>query len=236
MKRKLSLLMAVIMILGSFSFAFAANDEVDVPEFLKEEGILVGGTDGDLMLEKNLTREEAVVLLSRLLKEEDAAKEFEVTEELPSFKDTKDIDPFWKPYIAWAEANEYFKGHTGEREGEFGFKDNLTARQYAVVLLRALGYVEEADNWDEAYETAVELGLLENVEAEKDEEIVREIAAQMTFNALGTNLKDSEETLADKLEIEMPVVTPDELEVVEVKADNLKEVVVTFNKKLTLQQ
>ena len=103
--------------------------------------------------------------------EESIAENFEVTSRFPSFTDIK--DPYYKPFIAWAEANEYVKGHSGKRAGEFGYNDYLTARQYAVILLRALGYVEEADDWYKAFDTAEYLGLLENIRADKDEEILR---------------------------------------------------------------
>lgn len=51
--------------------------------------------------------------------------------------------------------------------------------------------------------------------------------ALMTFNALGVKMKDSDKTLAEFLGIEMPA--PDVLEVVDVKADNLKEIVVVLS-------
>ena len=55
--------------------------------------------------------------------------------------------------------------------------------------------------------------------------------AQMTYNALGTELKNSKKTLADKLGIDMPDAEPEvkDLEIVDIYADNLKEVVVVFN-------
>ena len=46
MKRKLSLLLAVVMILGSFSFAFAKED-VKPADFLEDKGVLKGDESGD---------------------------------------------------------------------------------------------------------------------------------------------------------------------------------------------
>lgn len=223
MKRKLSLLLAVVMILGSFSFAFAA-DEVVPAEFLEKEGILVGNDSGDLMLDQPLLRKDAVVLLARLMKAEKEAEAFE-KEGLPTFNDLAD-NPYYKGFLAWAEDNGYF---TGKTDGSFGYTDNLEAVEYALVLLRALGYVNDnkADEWDNAWTEAEKLGLLEDVKAERRDEIKREEVAQMTYNALGVTMKDSDKTLAEFLGITMPEA--DELEVVEVRAENLKEIIVELS-------
>jgi len=222
MRRKLSLLLAVVMILGSFTFVFA--DEVDVPAFLKENGILVGNESGDLMLDDYLLRKDAVVLLARLLDKEDEAENFEM-EGYPTFTDLAG-NPYYNAFLAWAEYNGYFNGRP---DGSFGYNDNLEAVEYALVLLRALEYGEDdkAEEWAKAWDLAEELGLLENVEIERRDLITRRDVAQMTFNALGVEMKEEGITLAEFLGIELPEEPkPEELEVVDVYAENLKEVVV----------
>lgn len=223
MKRKLSLLLAVVMILGTFSFAFA-DEGVDVPAFLEKEGILKGNTKGDLMLDEPLSRKDAVVLLARLLKAEDEAEAFE-KEGLPTFNDLAG-NPYYNAFLGWAEDNGYF---TGKPDGSFGYNDNLEAVEYSLVLLRALGYVNEdkAAEWDEAWDTAKKLGLLEDVKAERREEILRKEVAQMTFNALGVKMKDSDKTLAEFLGITMP--EPAKLTAEVKDTENLKEVVVKLS-------
>lgn len=216
------------MVLGSFSFAFADEAKVDpavaAGEFLKKAGVLEGSDSGDLMLDKQLKRQDAVVLLSRLMKAEEEAKKFPVTEEYPTFKDI--TNNYYKPYLAWAQANKYVEGHSAEK---FGYGEFLTAQQYATVLLRALGYeVNDAEAYKAAFETAKKLGIMKDLKVEEKAEITRGQMAQMTFNALSIKVKDSDKTLAEKLGIEMPV--PEKLEVKEVRADNLKEIKVVFNK------
>lgn len=232
MKRRLSLLLAVVMILGSFSFAFAAEEtaEEKAGAFLMKVGVLEG-INGELKLEDNLRRQDAVVLIARLHGAEEEAEKFP-TDDL-TFTDFK--DPFYRPIIAWAVANNLVEGHTPER---FGFNEDVTAQQYVTILLRALGYNEEVagkDGYDKALELAKKLGLLENVEVEKDTAITRGQMSVLTFNALGTKMKDSDKTLADKLGIKMP--EPDVLEVVDVRAENLKEIIVELsNAKLVKDQ
>ncbi|NLW39936.1 MAG: hypothetical protein GXY96_03290, partial [Tissierellia bacterium] len=185
MKRKLSLLLAVVMILSSFSFVFA-DEDFNVPAFLKKNGILVGNDDGDLMLDENLLRKDAVVLFARLLGKEAEAESFEM-EGYPTFTDLAG-NPYYDAFLAWAEYNEYF---VGRPDGSFGYNDNLEAVEYALVLLRALEYGEDdkAEEWAKAWDLAEELGLLENVEIERRDLITRRDVAQMTFNALGVEMK-----------------------------------------------
>lgn len=226
MKRRISLLLAVVMILGTFSFAFAAdvNEKVDL---VTKEGILRGdqGTNA-LRLDDPLARKEAVVLLSRLMDVEEAADNFE-KEGLPTFADVQDA-VYYKSFIAWAEDNKYFNGNP---DGTFGFNDNLTVKEYAAVLLRALGYAEEVYNvegWKNVEKLANDLNLLEDVETELNDDATRREVAVMTFNALGAKMKDSDKTLAEFLGIEMPVEKPEKAEA-KVYSENLKEVVVELN-------
>lgn len=224
MKRKLSLLLAVVMILGSFSFTFAAETTAEeaAGNFLMEQGV-IEGINGELKLDDNFRRQDMVVMLSRLMGEEDTAMAFPTD----SLTFTDFSDPYYRPIIAWAVAEGLIEGHTPER---FGFGENVTAQQYATVLLRALGYGEEVsgDGYANALDLAKELGLLGDYEFENDTVVTRGQMYVMTYNALGTAMKGLDKTLADKLGVEMP--EPEALEVVDVYADNLKEVVVEFNK------
>lgn len=227
MKKTLSLLLVLAMVLGSFSFAFADEAKVDpaveAGEFLKKAGVLEGSDSGDLMLDKQLKRQDAVVLLSRLMKAEEEAKKFPVTEEYPTFKDI--TNNYYKPYLAWAQANKYYEGHNAEK---FGYGEFLTAQQYATVLLRALGYeVNDAEAYKAAFETAKKLGIMKDLKVEEKAEITRGQMAQMTFNALGLKMKGSDKTLAEFLGIEMPA--PAELKVEKVYTENLAEVVVELS-------
>ena len=227
MKKTLSLLLVLAMVLGSFSFAFADEAKVDpaveAGEFLKKAGVLEGSDSGDLMLDKQLKRQDAVVLLSRLMKAEEEAKKFPVTEEYPTFKDI--TNNYYKPYLAWAQANKYYEGHNAEK---FGYGEFLTAQQYATVLLRALGYeVNDAEAYKAAFETAKKLGIMKDLTVEEKAEITRGQMAQMTFNALGLKMKGSDKTLAEFLGIEMPA--PAKLEAKVEDTENLKEVIVKLS-------
>jgi Big-like domain-containing protein len=225
MKRTLSLVLALVMVLGSFGAVFAVDteDKVEVGAFLETVGVLQGDEEGNLMLDNTLLRRDMVILLSRLMGVEEVAKDFPA--ESLTFEDI--TDAHYNGYIAWSVENALIKGHS---EDLFGFNENVTAQQYVTVLMRALDYDVE----DEAYATvladAKELGLCGDLEVENDDQITRGQMAVMTFNALGTTMNDSEVTLAESLGVEMP--EPEVTEATEVEnvyADNLKEIVVVFD-------
>lgn len=222
MKRKLSLLLAVVMILGSFSFAFAAEETAaeKAGAFLKEVGVLEG-INGDLKLEDNLRRQDMVFMIARLHGAEEEAKAYSPE----GLKFTDFTDPNYRTIIKWAVDKGLIVGHTEER---FGFNEDVIAQQYATVLLRALGYNDKVAT-DEGYAKALEeakaLGILEGLEVENATEITRGQMAEMTFNALGAKMKDSDKTLAEFLDIKMPEEPKaTELKVEKVYTENLAEI------------
>ena len=230
MKKTLSLVLALVMILGSFSTVFAATPvttEAEAGAFLKAAGVLVGDEKGDLNLKDNLLRQDAVILVAQLRGEIKAAQEHKG---LPTYEDVK--IKFYNAPLAWAQENGLFVGHSDK---VFGFGENLTAQEYAKVLLSALGYkvAPNGDSdikWADALTKAQEFGILENLKVENSTEISRGEMALMTFNALGVNMKGSKETLADKLGIEMPEgPKAKELTAEVLDTENLSEIVVELS-------
>jgi len=229
MKRILSLTLALVMILGTFTGVFAAEPTVEeaAAKFLAKEEILLGDDNGDLMLKDNLERRDAVILLSRLLGVEEVAAEFPTSEESPSWTDVR-TDAYYVPFFAWAEANGYFEGND---DNTFAPREAISAPEYALVLLRALGYeVNGHESWKASLETAEKIGLLKDVEVEFEDKVVRGQMAVMTLNALGTKMKDSDKTLAEELGVELPEEPKAKELTAEVKdTENLAEVVVELS-------
>lgn len=228
-KRILSLTLALVMILGTFTAVFAEVTTVEqkAAEFLRDNGVLEGDDKGDLLLDKKLERRDAVVLSARLLGEEEKAANTKFDEKTPSWTDVR-TDKFYVPFFAWAETTGRFEG---KGEGIFEPRAGLTTQEYATVLLRILGHeLNGKDAWKSVMELAKKEGLLENVDAKADDILMRGNMAVMTLNALGATVKGTGKTLADELNIKLPV--PAKLEVEDVYADNLKEVKVKFNKEI----
>ena len=229
-KRILSLVLAMVMVLGTFGTVFAANTvttEAEAGAFLKAAGVLNGDENGNLNLGNNLSRQDAVILVAQLRGEIEAAKNFS---KLPTYEDVK--IKFYNAPLAWAQDNGLFVGHSDK---VFGFGENLTAQQYSRVLFEALGYkVDTTDASDIKYsvvfDKANEEGILKGLELTQTTEITRGQMALMTFNALGVTMKDSKKTLAETLGIEMPEAPAAKELTAEVNdTENLKEVVLELS-------
>jgi Big-like domain-containing protein len=226
MKRTLSLVLALVMVLGTFTMAFAdmTDAQMEAGALLEDLGVLEGDGEGDLYLDSALKRQDAVIMLSRLMGEEEIAKNFPVEEE-DMYPDVE--DSFYFGYLAWAKANGTFEG---KGTGEFGFDAIIDANSYAKVLLTALGYEQGVDfEYEEVLEFANEKGI---VAVDENGNVTRGTMAVMTVEALAVEMKDGSMTLAEKLEIELPEVVPAEIKVENVTATNLKQIMVEFNGKV----
>ena len=203
-KRILALIIALCMMFSLVpTMAFAADtedtyetDEVKAAEKLYELGILSGvGTkeDGtpDLALDLPVTRVQALVVLVKLLGQEDEAQNGTWTHpftDVPSWADF---------YVGYAYAEKLTSGTSGTT---FGSDDPTTATQYLSFLLKALGYSSDTDFiWDKAVELTDSIGATRG-EYKGDEPIDRGILALTSYNALQCKLKDSETTLLQSIQ------------------------------------
>lgn len=138
MKRVLSLVLALVLVLGTMPMAFAdvTATSMDAGQTLKTYGLVQGDENGNLNEEGMLTRAQMMVVLARLLGVEDEAKAYAI----PST--STDVEGHWAAhYIAYAE----MKGWTsGVGNGMFAPEGKVTTQQVAKFMLTALGY--EA-NW-----------------------------------------------------------------------------------------
>lgn len=144
-------------------------------EILRELGILQGDLNGDLLLDQPLKRQDGIVLLSRLLLEEELASNYDG---ISSFTDIS--DPYYESYIAWAEDRGLTEGIGG---GLFGYNQPLTHQQLLTFLLRALGYDFYGDQFFKVPEAAVELLLTDSL-ADMNQTATREFMADVTVNTL----------------------------------------------------
>lgn len=154
-------------------------------EELKSYNIIQGDSSGDLMLDKNLKREDLIVILSRLMNDEERAKKYSSE---TKFTDLKNASKVYLPYINWAVSNGYIHGVTKDK---FGYGDYVTVRQYQAILLRILDYSSEAKKWDMVSDYAVTYGLMDGLDLKPDDFLNRGEMALMTTNALKTPKKGS---------------------------------------------
>jgi len=219
MKRILSLVLVLVLILGSFP-VFSDEHEVTYGEMLAEMELVLGDGEGNLMEDQALTRAQMMVVLARMNGVEDEAAAFV----LPSTFTDVDADGYYGPYIAYGQ----MEGWTiGNGDGTFTPDAPLTADHAATFLLRVLGYSSVDDfEWDNAVEFAASLGIDVTAGIGDEGEILRGELFEMMYKTLYTENTEGV-LLAVQLCLEEP--EPEVLEVVSVEALNLMQIEVVFN-------
>ena len=188
MKKRIMLLLCLVLVLFASTNIFATSVTTKYKksaEELKSYNIIQGDSSGDLMLDKNLKREDLIVILSRLMNDEERAKKYSSE---TKFTDLKSASKVYLPYINWAVSNGYIHGVTKDK---FGYGDYVTVRQYQAILLRILDYSSEAKKWDMVSDYAVTYGLMDGLDLKPDDFLNRGEMALMTTNALKTPKKGS---------------------------------------------
>ncbi|MBQ7777456.1 MAG: S-layer homology domain-containing protein [Oscillibacter sp.] len=200
MKKKLvSLLLAIVLVCGILPMAAAVSAEKQLAaETLYELGLFRGtGTNEDgtpvFDLEKTPTRNQAIIMLVRLLGKEEEA--LAGTWELPFTDVAKGSTAY--PYIGYA----YTHGLTnGTSATTYSGTNPIKANQYIAFVLRALGYVSGEDfKVSTAWELSDKIGLTDGRYTAAGKTFLRGDIALISAAALETKRKDSDSTLAEKL-------------------------------------
>lgn len=192
MKRIVVFLMVFSLMFHVLPFpSSAATPYEQAGEFLKEFSILKGDADGDLKPFHDLTREESLAILLRMLNEEKNALAF-----TPS-ADFKDVpgDHWAIRYISYAKAKGLTKGISAQM---FGLKQNVTTKQFTTFMLRALNYSADWSKED-IMKKAQDLGLLKGSVAKENEKIKRGEAFIIMKNTLNTRMNNQKMTLLEEL-------------------------------------
>ncbi|MCA0384891.1 MAG: Ig-like domain-containing protein [Firmicutes bacterium] len=213
MKRVLSLVLALVLVLGMIP-TFAAD--MTAGQHLYEHEFIAGVGAGELNEAGLLTREQ----LAKLILELNGSKEeAEVLTLPPSYTDSAKISAWARPYVAYAQIEGLMVGFT---DGSFRPQAGVSGQQLAQVLTRALGY---EFTWATVVADAADLG----IDVATGAALTRGEAFEAMWTAVNTKVKDSELTLGQELgKLELPPA-PVALAVESVTAINAKQVLVTFN-------
>jgi hypothetical protein len=200
MKKVLSLVLVIAMVLSSMSFAFAGTFE-DIADTDYEKAIntlaalkvIDGYDDGTFKPEKTITRAEMAKLLVQLLGYGDL-----VAGSKSNFSDTQG---HWAdPWIALAAGKGLVIG-TGD--GKFTPDRTVSYDEVLTMLVRGLGYTDDCNEikgiWPSNFKVkAAELGITKNVKINSDG-ADRGGVAQAMFNALEAKIVtvDSDKNVKD---------------------------------------
>ncbi len=191
MERKLlSLILALVMVLGVFSPVFAeetveateakpaGNEAVD---FLKEQGIIKGDNKGDLLLDQDIDRAQFAAILTRAAGKEDTAQA--VAKLGNRFPDIA-AGHWANGYANVAFESGWMKGN---EKGEFMPEKNISFAEIATTLVRYLNIDTAGYSYPTSYiAKAIELGLFKDVSIQNDYQAnaPRKEVFQMLYNAI----------------------------------------------------
>ncbi len=194
MKKMLRGLVLTLVLAGTLAMGASAADFENSAYALNELGLFLG-TDSGFDLDREPTRAEAAVMLTRMLGQESYAQTaYESGEISHPFTDTEE---WMDPYIAYLYENGYT---TGATDTTFEPEALCSDQMYVTFVLRALGYFES--DGDFAYADAIDfatgLGLVDGVNLGGDT-FLRDNVAAVTYTALSITPKNSDKTLYERL-------------------------------------
>lgn len=197
LKRALSLALSAAMIVGMMVVGTSAAGYPDVTsannqeaiEVLQAIAVMTGDDKGNFNPDKNVTRNETAVIMANLL-------DLKVSD----FKGAKlpftDVPEWAVPYVGAC----YAAGITsGTSATTYSGDNTVTAAQAALMLLKALGYFQNAGDFGDDWQMATikqgsKAGLFEGINAGASQAVTRNEVAQMTLNALKATMVEVDGT------------------------------------------
>ena len=194
MKKIISLLLT-LSLSASLLLTCAAGaynkKQLDQADALNHLGLFLGTGQG-YELDARLDRSQSITLILRMLGEIAEAEKGGYTHPFT------DVPGWADKYVAYAYEKGYVKGYSATT---FGGTDQVSDFQYLTMVLRAMGYSDSGETPDFDYRKsavlAKELGLVSS--ADDDTDFVRGNAVEIFWNAMSTKLKNSDETLSERL-------------------------------------
>ncbi|HNY00225.1 MAG TPA: trypsin-like peptidase domain-containing protein [Oscillospiraceae bacterium] len=194
MKRKiLSILLAAALTAALTVPAFAwSGDEMAAADELYSLGLFKGTGEG-YALDRAATRQEAAVMLVKLLGRQNAALTGHYSHPF------SDVDAWADDYVGYCYQKKLVSGYD---KTHFGGGDSLTAAQYLTYILRVLGYGADSDfNWSSPWALAEKLGLIDAAFTRSaSAPCTRGMLALITDSALKARFKGTSDTLGEYLQ------------------------------------
>ncbi len=177
------------MVLSTVTVAF--GEAADYGQELKALGIIKGDQNGDLHAADKVTREEALITLTRMMGQEAQALE---CKDANPFSDVP-ADNWSRPYIGYAKKQGWTKGIG---EDKFGLDQDVTAQEYVTFMLRALGY-NDPNTYANAMKLASDYKVCEQGQYQPTAVLIRQDVFGLMFNTLNAKVKDSDQLLGNQL-------------------------------------
>ena len=193
LKRALSLLLSSTLVLGMLVMGSSAAGYQDVDdsnknqeaiEVLQAVGIMTGDQNGNFNPDGSITRNEMAVIMAHLLN-----LDYDYYRGTNPFTDV----PEWAaPYVAACAAEGVV---AGIGNGQFGGDQKVTAAQASLMIMKALGYFQNAEDFGTDWQVATirqasYIDLFNNINANAESALTRAQVAQLVLNGLKAKMVD----------------------------------------------
>ena len=193
LKRALSLLLSSTMVLGMLVMGSSAAGYQDVDasnvnqeaiEVLQTVGIMTGDQNGNFNPDGSITRNEMAVVMAHLLN-----LDYDYYRGTNPFTDV----PEWAaPYVAACAAEGVV---AGIGNGQYGGNQKVTAAQASLMVMKALGYFQNAEDFGADWQVATirqasYINLFDNINANAESALTRAQVAQLVLNGLKAQMVD----------------------------------------------
>ena len=191
LKRALSLLLSSTLVLGMLVMGSSAASYKDVDdsnthqeaiEVLQAVGIMTGDQNGNFNPDGSITRNEMAVIMAHLLN-----LNYDYYRGTNPFTDV----PEWAaPYVAACAAEGVV---AGIGNGQFGGDQKVTAAQASLMIMKALGYFENAEDFGSDWQVATirqasYINLFDQINASAESALTRAQVAQLVLNGLQSDM------------------------------------------------
>ena len=193
LKRALSLLLSSTLVLGmlvmggsaaGYKDVDASNDHQEAIEVLQAVGIMTGDQNGNFNPDGSITRNEMAVIMAHLLN-----LDYDYYRGTNPFTDV----PEWAaPYVAACAAEGVV---AGIGNGQYGGDQKVTAAQASLMIMKALGYFQNAEDFGTDWQVATirqasYINLFDNISSNAESALTRAQVAQLVLNGLKANMVD----------------------------------------------
>lgn len=184
MKRFFSLILSAAVILSVLTVlpVYAADEESGIISLMKELEIMQGDDNGDMELDRAVSRAEFAKIAVAAANAKDAVT-FGL--KISPYPDVT-YDTWFAPYVKAAVEKRYIKGYE-----DFNFHpyDTVTYEEAVTIMLRVLGYSDSSIQGAYPYgqlSLAKDLDMLDGADGEIGEEMSRRKVMMLVYNALQT--------------------------------------------------
>ena len=193
LKRALSLLLSSTMVLGmlvmgssaaGYKDVDASNDNQEAIEVLQKVGIMTGDQNGNFNPDGSITRNEMAVVMAHLLN-----LDYDYYRGTNPFTDV----PEWAaPYVAACAAEGVI---AGIGNNQFGGEMKVTAAQASLMIMKALGYFQNAEDFGTDWQVATirqasYINLFDKIDSNAESALTRGQVAQLVLNGLKAKMVD----------------------------------------------